>query len=659
VGLADWVARSTSVSPGSPGHTTDHNIVHDALNELVPMVLTGRLSAASLGSAGIPAGYEGTTADPTGVVDATTQFNDVLADGGALYVAPGTYRCLSQLLVDTNSKIYLAPGARIVKAYVSGTTSNASFIRTRSLTGGTGYYNAIQPSHDVLIHGPGEISGDFVQRATDGAITSGTATLTSTTANWLTTDVGRGIRIPGAGASGATLDANITARNSPTSVTISVTASTTVSGATLTHVGTGNLICIGGDRFTALDFRTTFWDGGQHTIGVGDDWLIMGTRFTGGDLSTVNDGVRFMGGKRFLGIGIHCDSGDDTFQFVPGGTFTDPLFNVTIEDSLYIGCSGSSSSARLIVSSLQDQNNNGTLGMTSSIRRSGFIGITGKSGGASMVFQNASSTGSILDNYAAYINIDASDNIGTGQPAAMYFNAYSGTGDIVGTLVQKATIRGSHKKGLEFERGGRDTTIMDCIFERGTLTDSSIVAHIGGVNTRVIRCKFDGKTTSTLSIINVNTSQGFVPSRIFIQDCEILNIPDAAFGIDVITGTDVLIGPNNYFGQKTSNNNTAQAYRAAASTTGGAWGNLMGGLTATTKYTNNAGPPFRLGVKAAERWDKPTYKTPIDVTESGGSIPLRSAVSDDATQPIHVFSSINPFLTHGYIVGVDKWAEPV
>jgi hypothetical protein len=63
----------------------------------------------------------------------------------------------------------------------------------------------------------------------DGAITSGTATLTSATANFPTTVVGKYIRVEGAGAAGADLITTIATRNSGTSITLSVNASTTVS----------------------------------------------------------------------------------------------------------------------------------------------------------------------------------------------------------------------------------------------------------------------------------------------------------------------------------------------------------------------------------------------------------------------------------------------
>lgn len=71
-----------------------------------------------------------------------------------------------------------------------------------------------------------------IQTFSDGAITTGTATFTSSTANFLPSYVGESITINGAGVSGANLTTTIAAYNSATSVTVAVNASTTVSGAT-------------------------------------------------------------------------------------------------------------------------------------------------------------------------------------------------------------------------------------------------------------------------------------------------------------------------------------------------------------------------------------------------------------------------------------------
>jgi hypothetical protein len=76
-----------------------------------------------------------------------------------------------------------------------------------------------------------EITAFPATTVTDGAITSGAATLTSATGSFVSTDVGRAIRVRGAGAAGVELETTISAYNSATSVTLADNASTTVSGA--------------------------------------------------------------------------------------------------------------------------------------------------------------------------------------------------------------------------------------------------------------------------------------------------------------------------------------------------------------------------------------------------------------------------------------------
>lgn len=73
-----------------------------------------------------------------------------------------------------------------------------------------------------------------VQQVTDGAIVATSSTLTSASAPFSALDVGLLIRVPGAGVAGANLDTTIATYISPTQVTLTVAASTTVSGATVT-----------------------------------------------------------------------------------------------------------------------------------------------------------------------------------------------------------------------------------------------------------------------------------------------------------------------------------------------------------------------------------------------------------------------------------------
>jgi hypothetical protein len=70
------------------------------------------------------------------------------------------------------------------------------------------------------------------RRVDDAAISSGGTTLTSATANFQTSHVGKFIRVVGAGAAGADLVTTIASRTNTTTVVLTASASTMVSGAT-------------------------------------------------------------------------------------------------------------------------------------------------------------------------------------------------------------------------------------------------------------------------------------------------------------------------------------------------------------------------------------------------------------------------------------------
>jgi hypothetical protein len=80
-------------------------------------------------------------------------------------------------------------------------------------------------------------------RVTDGAITTGTATLTSATASFTSADAGKIITVAGAGSGTQNLQSTIQAYVSSTSVTLANNANVTVTGATTTY-GTSDTAAI-------------------------------------------------------------------------------------------------------------------------------------------------------------------------------------------------------------------------------------------------------------------------------------------------------------------------------------------------------------------------------------------------------------------------------
>lgn len=88
--------------------------------------------------------------------------------------------------------------------------------------------------YDVTVQG--KCKGDVIQLL-DGAIGSGSATLTSASANFRPQDVGKQITVLGAGAAGASMTTVIDARPDAHTLTLHVSAGTTVTGA-LFYYGT-------------------------------------------------------------------------------------------------------------------------------------------------------------------------------------------------------------------------------------------------------------------------------------------------------------------------------------------------------------------------------------------------------------------------------------
>ena len=80
------------------------------------------------------------------------QVLDAGAAGTPVYINT-TITGTSKLRVRTGFGMYLDTNGKVIRGFDGG-----DFIETFSPTGGTGYYNAIIPSHNVYIGGPGEVS---------------------------------------------------------------------------------------------------------------------------------------------------------------------------------------------------------------------------------------------------------------------------------------------------------------------------------------------------------------------------------------------------------------------------------------------------------------------------------------------------------------------
>lgn len=256
-------------------------------------------------------------------------------------------------------------------------------------------------------------------------------------------------------------------------------------------IGGGNMIGIAGDNLVLDGFGCTFWDGGRYCIGIGDNWRIRRVDWRGGDLSgSGNGGLRYMGGTGLRVIESHCESGDDTWQIVQAGAFTDPYFDVSAYDLAYVRCTGSSGSARFLIAALQDQNNDNTIGMTCEIDGVLFLECEGRNGGTSMTLKNTSSSGAIRNVHTVDCVIDGTGNTNTtGQPGAIYIDASGAAagGGIRDCEFTNTDVINSHRPGLRFGTATKvfDIRFTDCQLDRGTGAGamSDPVAIIKGTRT--------------------------------------------------------------------------------------------------------------------------------------------------------------------------------
>jgi hypothetical protein len=99
-------------------------------------------------------------------VTSYTDLRAALLAGDWVRVA-STINCGAQLLVNSGAAVYTTVDGKVLKTYAVAGASSSSFVRTAQLTGGSGYYNEIVPSHNVYLGGLGEI-GDRVGTALGG-----------------------------------------------------------------------------------------------------------------------------------------------------------------------------------------------------------------------------------------------------------------------------------------------------------------------------------------------------------------------------------------------------------------------------------------------------------------------------------------------------------
>jgi hypothetical protein len=210
----------------------------------------------------------------------------------------------------------------------------------------------------------------------------------------------------------------------------------------------GNAFSFYGDKIRLENCAVDTWGGtsGRAFVIDGDQNRIINPRAVNPNPITGVGGIRVIGGAGFLGIGGYVESGDDVFQLVPAPAGA--LANHDISSAWFIGCSGKSFAARLMVAALVDQAAApGVITMTCSIRDSGWIAVSGEGGARAGLIENKNSSGEIA-------NIGISDTSLTGSddtlPHTLYITSPA-TGGIRNINCRDVSILAPARHGLSVD----------------------------------------------------------------------------------------------------------------------------------------------------------------------------------------------------------------
>jgi hypothetical protein len=297
-----------------------------------------------------------------------------------------------------------------------------------------------------------------------------------------------------------------------------------------------------------------------------------------------------VGGRQFIALGCHIESGDDAFQFVPSPPGGDAISGLGIYDSAYIGCTGRSTNAKFMVMALQQEIPDGVVlpAWTEGINNSGFIGCNGYGGIAGLVVQNSAGVAPIEDCFVTDCNVDMSLGLATGTDCD--FNAWAATGGIVGFNINGLRFSNPRNQNVSVSRATEDLTIQNCSFARGSNATTTPIIKLGGHNTKFINNRIDGGNVvkSPVTVENPLSGGGPVANRVRIQGNHFYNLGAGAlsYGVDVLVGNEVQIRDN--FFENAPGVTDAKAFRFQAGTTNvDAIDNDMSALASATKFTNS------------------------------------------------------------------------
>lgn len=327
---------------------------------------------------------------------------------------------------------------------------------------------------------------------------------------------------------------------------------------------TGNLICLHGDDMELRDVSITRYAGGRAVTIAGDRARLYNLTISGSPAERGTGGIRYIGGDNFRCFGAQVESGDDCLQLVPAGARSDPLFDRSISDAFYIGCTAHSLTARPLVAALQAgaDATPGDVLMGASIVNSGWTACGGSGVAAALAVQNYSSSGAISNIAVTDCVIDMSS--GSAQAGEISVRA-SSAGSVSNIYWTRGRIVSPQYSTVKLVGPVDNVTFTDLDCERGAQGATLPVLDLTGTNTAVIGGVIDGHGTPA-DVISVAPNDAMTdPATPIISPREVRGIANLRSGVHLRQVAAPRVVNGKY--RPTGGSGTARAITVGAGTT--------------------------------------------------------------------------------------------
>jgi hypothetical protein len=345
---------------------------------------------------------------------------------------------------------------------------------------------------------------------------------------------------------------------------VRITGSGTIGAADLSC--TGVVLALYGDDVLVQDITIDTFSGGQAVMYAGDRGRINRITIRGSAAETGTGGIRVVGGSGFLGTDCHVESGDDCLQFVPiGNPEAEPtLYNKTISNGSFVGCTGVSSVSRFMVTLLEfTAGEPGTTDMDASVVDCSFRDCHGSASNRGIVVKNTHSQGAIerVSFTDCTVNMANAADASTQEIRVQTDPASRGAiRDVTFTRTNMLNAKNSILRvggpsisGLTFE---------DCTFTAPSGA-APLTAVVDGTDApRFLGCTFVGAPGKRVLVAGPVTPV----TALSVENCRFTGIGDGFWGVDVLGAVGARVTGSTF--AETAGATTARAIRVQPEVTG-------------------------------------------------------------------------------------------